>query len=242
MSKRRQHFVPKFYLRRWETAPQRVNLFHLASSKAIREASLRDQCYAHRFYGGDESLEDELAAFEGAAAPALRRVIDDGNPPKRGSEDHAVLLAFVALQTLRTSSARENIKDSYRKMDEQIFGDQEPAPSAAVQKFSPVSEGEALALLFKILPKYVQALADLHLHVASSTSKNQLITSDNPVFRYNSYCRGIRYWGSLGGISRGLQVFLPLSPRILLLLYDRWVYRPTRRGLSAQASFRERKS
>ena len=38
-------------------------------------------------------------------------------------------------------------------------------------------------------------------------------------------CEGISCNGTTGGISRGLQVFLPLSPKVLVMLYDGIIYK-----------------
>jgi hypothetical protein len=224
MSKRRQHYVPKLYLRGFQSEPRRINLYHLASRDAVKDASLRDQCYIHKFYGPSPEIEDSLASLEDVAAPVIRAICESGKPPAPGTEQHSVLLSFVGLQILRTPVARQNIKDSWVKMDAQIFGDSEPSPESGLARFSPVPDNEALALQMKIVPQYVEALADLHVHVARTGIREGLITSDNPVFKYNTYCRGIRYLGVTGAHSRGLQIFLPLSPRILLLLYDAAVY------------------
>jgi hypothetical protein len=237
MSKRRQHYVPRFYLRGFQSSPRRIHLYHLASRSSVKNASLRDQCYIHRFYGPSDEIEDHLAELEGAAAPVIRNICDSGEPPILGTKQHAFLLAFVGLQALRTPVARHNIKDSMVKMDNHLFGDSDPLPGSGLSRFSPVLDHEALSLQFKVLPQFVEALADLHLHVLHTELRQRLITSDNPVFKYNSYCRGIRYWGNLGGYCRGLQIFLPLSPRILLLLYDGAVYKvENRRGSSSRSS------
>jgi Protein of unknown function (DUF4238) len=225
MSKRRQHYVPILYLKAFQSAPRRINICHLTTLRSFRDVSLRKQCYLHRFYGSVE-LEDSIRELvEDPAAPVLRAICDSGVPPSLGSKGHAALLTFVGFQALRTPTTRKNIKDTCVKFDDQVFGDTEPDPDSGLSRFSPVSEAEALELQWKQVPFFVQALADLRLYVGSTSLKDRLITSDNPLIKYNSYCKGIRYWGSLGAKCRGLQIFLPLSPRVLLLLYDASVYK-----------------
>lgn len=224
MLKRRQHYVPKVYLKMFQSLPKRIHLCHLSTLKSIEDVSLRDQCYLHKFYGSVE-LEDSLGQIEDSAAPVMKAICDSGEPPLSESEGHAVLLAFVGLQALRTPTTRQNIKNTWIKMDDQIFGDSEPEPESGLSRFSPISEAEALELQLKQLPFFVEALADLRLYVGRTSFKDRLITSDNPLIKYNSYCRGIRYWGSLGAKCRGLQIFLPLSPKVILLLYDASVYK-----------------
>lgn len=88
MSKRRQHYVPKFYLRAFQSAPRRIHLYHLTSRSAVEHASLRDQCYIHKFYGPSEEIEDGLAELEGVAAPVVRSICESGEPPALKTEQH----------------------------------------------------------------------------------------------------------------------------------------------------------
>jgi Protein of unknown function (DUF4238) len=62
------------------------------------------------------------------------------------------------------------------------------------------------------------------LHVFVNETSAEFITSDNPVIAHNQYCEGIKYRGVLGWGCVGIQIFVPVSPRHLLLLYDAKVY------------------
>lgn len=68
------------------------------------------------------------------------------------------------------------------------------------------------------------AINDLSCHLFGPEAGN-FITSDHPVFGYNQYCEGIDYQGTTGALCRGLQIFVPLSPRSLLVLFDEKVYK-----------------
>lgn len=65
---------------------------------------------------------------------------------------------------------------------------------------------------------------DLRIHLLINNTKNHLITSDHPVVYYNKWRENIKDIGTIGLASKGLLIFLPLSPEILLLLYDPTVY------------------
>ena len=59
----------------------------------------------------------------------------------------------------------------------------------------------------------------------------RFITSDNPVFKYNQYCEGgPRGIGTLGFAMSGFQLFVPLSPDVLLMLFDGDIYKVGQRG------------
>lgn len=67
--------------------------------------------------------------------------------------------------------------------------------------------------------------ADLAIHLVVNTGCPAFITSDNPAVLYNQYCEPLKGRGTTGAIKKGLQVFVPLSPRHLILLYDSEVYK-----------------
>ena len=65
---------------------------------------------------------------------------------------------------------------------------------------------------------------DLRAHLFINTTLREFITSDDPVVLHNQYCQGITGEGVKGWNCRGLQAFWPISPRKLIVLYDRDVY------------------
>ena len=74
-----------------------------------------------------------------------------------------------------------------------------------------------------MLDDVVEAIKDLKFLVLNA-DVDVFITSDNPVFKYNQYCQGVQNFGTTGAGQTGLQIFLPLSPRHQLVLYDGKVY------------------
>lgn len=73
-------------------------------------------------------------------------------------------------------------------------------------------------------------LDDLKMCLLSANSPDAFMTSDNPVFKYNLYCESFTAGGTTGATSTGLLIFLPISPRFCLLLYDGSVYKVGRPG------------
>lgn len=67
-------------------------------------------------------------------------------------------------------------------------------------------------------------LSDLHPCVLLNYTDYPFVFSDSPVVFYNSYYRNIMNRGVLGLQTPGLQVFMPLDSRTLLMLMDPVVY------------------
>ncbi len=219
---RKHHFVPRFYLRAFQCAPRRIHLYNLNRSVAIKNASLRDQCYSRRFYGATDQVEDNLAIFEGHVAHVLQSIVAQATLPREGTGGYQLLLAFVALQLLRTTVAAARINDIVDKTTKQAYSDDPRLAEVDIEAVRIGYQDPALASLAN-LPYMLDAISDLRGHLVVS-KENNFITSDNPAFKYNQYCEGITHKGITGALRRGLQIFVPLAPNLHLILYDSTTY------------------
>ena len=109
MVKRKHHFVPRFYLRAFQSEPERIHLYNLKRSLPVENAGLRGQCYRSKFYGSGDDTENHLAKLESCIAPILQSIISRSTLPPLGSEDCLTLLSFVAMQILRTPTSAERV-------------------------------------------------------------------------------------------------------------------------------------
>ena len=226
---KRHHFVPRFYLAPFSSAPRRINVVNLDRGQLITGASLRDQCYAHRLYGADDTVENALAEFETVSAKVFRTLHERRIIPSGGTPDRDVLLRFIGLQLARTTAAQANAVEASRLVAEVAFDGSPPDG----YELSPV---DAMRLTLSIGPTMAATIRDLSVTLIVAGPETSFATSDNPVFRYNSYCEGITDAGVTGTQCRGLQIFLPVSPQLLLYLFDAAVYklaRSSRRLVSA---------
>jgi hypothetical protein len=73
--------------------------------------------------------------------------------------------------------------------------------------------------------KHWKLVVDLKpILIVEQTGSRRFITSDYPVVRYNSFYLSKNYSFSSGYLTRGLQLFLPISPRKCIMLYDSKAY------------------
>jgi hypothetical protein len=228
--KRKHHFVSRFYLKAFasDDGGRQLHVYNLKRGLPIQSASLKDQCYRHHFYGEHDDLEDAFAGVEGLVAPAIGRAIEQQRAPDNGSDDHKALIMFVALQNGRTAAAMLRVQFAANLLADAVHDGSPPADFLT-------TEEEALTLSLSTLPEMMAGLIDLRIHVIVAPDGHQFITSDHPVCRFNHYCHGIKGMGVLGGVSRGLQIYVPLSPKIGVLLFDSGVYKVGRRGTAASS-------
>jgi Protein of unknown function (DUF4238) len=220
---KRHHFVPRFYLEAFSSAPRRIDLLNLKRCHLIAGASLRDQCYAHRLYGADDSIESALAGLEGAAANVFRGLREHRIIPGGGTAERDTLILFIGLQLARTTAAQASAVVAARLMADVAF-DGSPPPG---YEMSPV---DAMRLTLSNGPVMAATIRDLAATLILACPGVSFATSDNPVFRYNTYCEGITDTGVTGTQCRGLQLFFPVSPQLLLYLFDAGVYKLQRSG------------
>jgi len=228
--KRRHHFVPKLYLRAFSTDKlgRQIHVYNLKRGEAFQGASLKDQCYRHRFYGRQDDLEDAFSEMEGLVAPAISRAIERQRGPDNGSDDHKALVMFVAVQNARTAAAMQRVQTMTNLLAEAAHDGEPPAEWLT-------SEEEALTLSLYSLPQMMVGLSDLRIHAIIAAEGDQFITSDHPVCRFNHYCHAVKGTGVLGGVCRGLQIYVPLSPKVGALLFDSGVYKVGKKGTAASS-------
>ena len=226
---RRNHYVPRFYLKNFATSGgRRIHLSNIPSGRNVLNASLRDQCYGSRFYGKDPNIEHGLADLEEATAAVIRDVLGTKRLPKRGSEDHCTLMAFTVTQHNRTQMSAATTDAMTDGMLKTAYRDDPRFKDFDFEKHNFQFENSVLLPLTVAAGIYPLTL-DLHLRLLVNHTATQFITSDNPVVLHNTHCQDVRTRGCIGWGCAGLEVFLPLSPEVSLYAYDAAVYKVANR-------------
>lgn len=247
MTKKNHHYVPQFYLRYFSCdknlveEPKRIHLFNLKREMVKEKVSIKDQCYKRNFYGNTDEVENQLSAFESAYSQVLSKIITTGKLPTFGHYEYQVLLNFVIVQHLRSKRHVDLQEEMWNLMLKSVFGEtldhmsleqwenlmgkgEKPITRDDLKKVRIGFNNPAVFALSSANDSSQYALFDLGLHLVLSEGESRFITSDNPVVLYNQYFQGAKDMSFTGLVSRGLQIFLPLSPYCLLILYDRDVY------------------
>ncbi|NID05892.1 DUF4238 domain-containing protein [Luteibacter jiangsuensis] len=227
------HFVPQFYLKKFGEGKS-IRLFNFERRRHIPGAPIKSQCARHKLHAFSPGLEQKLSVLEGAAANAIRSILDEGAAPVARSETWQDALGFLVLQKMRTARSMQSVDTLADFMLAHA-----PEPGAAVEgpdrEQLKAAMGHPLALLFQFLGEVLGHATDLGMHLLVNGTTEGFITCDDPVVFHNQYCEGIDHHGVLGWLNTGLQAFLPLSPNAVLVLYDQTVYKVagTRQGSTA---------
>jgi len=219
------HFVPQFYLRNFGEENS-IAMFNIARRQHIPTASIPGQCQRSYLYGRDPSVEAALAQMEGLASIAIRNLIVTETVPADDSVAFFSLVAFLAFQHGRTPQAGAVMNEIATKLSRAILKMPGMVPAelhADIPKLR-ASWGKAALQSLGIAASVSHVLLDLRPFLLINDTPQPFITSDSPVVFFNPWCRGWRGSGVTAFASSGLQIFLPLSPRHLLMLVDDDVY------------------
>ena len=219
-----QHFVPQFYLRNFSVSSTKkmVSLYHMPSSKYVPAAPIRSEACEDQYYKS-LSIESALGDIEKAAARVIGRVIDGGPLPKHCSEDHYALLWFTIVQTARTPiAAAQSAEVGTATLAKLVEEFPESAPLAneiAAHTSDPIQT--ALSTTAAGFPMTL----DLRCKLLTNATAVPFVTSDHPAVKYNRFLEDrLPNDGGTGLVCKGLEVFLPLSPRRMLVFFDSDVY------------------
>lgn len=225
--KKKQHFVPRFLLKHFATDKERkyVNIFNANNRFHRQECPLHDQAQEDYFYGSDGIVEDALSKLESSVASIIRSIIAESSLPKRGTAQSLDLFLFVILLAFRTKNATEKIDEILNKSFEEIKKLDSRFDGPEYENLR-IGFKNPAALSLGIVSEKAFFAYDLDLVLLVNKTKRKFVISDHPAVLYNQFLEERKHpGGHLGMFTKGLQLFLPISPDFMLAYYDKWAYK-----------------
>ena len=174
-----------------------------------------------------------LSKLEDEAARVIRTAIRDETLPAYPSTPQTNLTLFTLVQAARTRAAADEtnaMADVFAKL---ILKDV-PHLGEHLDKIEVCVTNAPLYGLGIAAESFIHA-ADLRYKLLCNRTAHPFITSDNPAVLYNQFLEPRKRTGSNVGLAvKGLQIFLPLGPRHVLMYFDADVYTVGGRRLSSQ--------
>lgn len=214
--KKNQHYIPQFCLRKFASDSNKViNLYNLDSKKFIKNASIKHQACKNYFYGKDIAIENALAYFEDGVSKIFNKILRDSKLPQKKSEDYLMLLFFISIQHNRTKFAHDDMMGIHHQIMS-ILGKN-------FNHLSTLSENNWIYEKMSIAVKCISYLKDLKMKLIVNKTTNEFIYSDNPIVFYNQFLE-MKGRPEIGCNSVGIEILLPISPFLYLILYDAQIY------------------
>lgn len=229
------HFVPRRYLKRFRSVSDRqVALYNLKSRRVIETAAIGDQCSRDNFYTKKPEFETTFTKLEGNHEGLFERIITEEFAPAADSADRHTLSAAVMFQEGRTVTTVERATHLASEFIKSVLRIQlENEGKTDLVEFLP---GVNISLPDAVMDAIARHLAmyplinDLDCTLFANRTTEDFITCDHPIALGNNSPPGALLGAASGFSSRGLMIAVPLSPRALMLLSDREVYKITRNG------------
>jgi hypothetical protein len=234
----RQHYVPQFYLRGWENKDASFWAYPVAGGPPFRTAAKNVACekgiYSHPASDNTDPLATEktMASIEGAYARAWPHICDRAlNPETRKN-----VARFVAFMSLRHPLTQTEISHMNTGMRSAVNGmaPQETVSfsfdageswvevtAADVVSAAPQEGDKIKSSFLRLLPALTQNVAEVLFERKWGivfSDRPAFVTSDNPV----ALTRGTATKRSFGFRTPGTQVFFPISPNRMLVIWDEW--------------------
>jgi hypothetical protein len=217
------HFVPKFYLRNFALG-KTIGVYDLVRGCHSSSRWKKGECHLPYLYGEDLSTEYQMRDLENVAAPIIKSIIKERIRPSLGTKQYSDFLQFIFTQWERTPAAKKYyialLENASKAAVCSGIASKEMAKEALDQTRVklPLSESN------RFMSNVSRLIEDLELAIVINNSREEFLTSDAPVVLFNQWCQNLLGSGSTGIISSGIQIFFPLSPRCLAMLYDSDVY------------------
>ena len=223
-----QHFVPKFYLKNFsfENNKNEIGIKIKNSGRFIRNGPIKSQASKDFFYGKDGVVENWLSNLEGKHNTVIKNIILTQLLPKFETPDYYELIKFICLTNFRNPVIINAFKEMWKLTSESIEDFHVQKNINLEEKYQELGHEDSIKIMISYFEKLTPILIDLEYKLLVNKTKFPFITSDLPLIRYNSYLEPTNWpQGKTGFGNIGIQIFIPISPELCLVFFDKDVYK-----------------
>lgn len=223
-----QHYVPRFYLKKFsiikgtgEKEKVLTSFFQFDKNLLKDNIPTKSICYEKYFYGEDGKIEQDFAGRETKWSVLIQSIVDMENNSLDSIQKKGIK-QFAVYQFSRTLAMYKYSKDTMNEMMlahllnnvKDIEGD--IVRKAVEEKTDMEIE---VADIIKHCEELIEVIDDLDISIVKFSTLEKLITSDMPVIVMNPFCND-----EAGFANMGVVILFPVSPEMLILIYDGKVY------------------
>jgi hypothetical protein len=228
-----QHYVPKHLLRGW-TNNEKLPVYNLGNQQEYPPTSLSNLCSEDYFYGGPE-MEQSMDGLERCHAEIINKIRSSMSFDVLDEMDILHFCVFVLLQRNRTKQQKQEVDDLIDNIAKEYLelqiesGELDPELSDGRNVLNTLDEFKITrenSLSYPMLHALtgVDLIIDLEVAVIVNRTDEKFVISDHPVVHDNPRFKDLFDRFLVGIQNRGLQIFVPLSSRIQIMLYDPAAY------------------
>jgi hypothetical protein len=229
-----QHYLPEFYFAFFSKDHLSIEM-HNINSNIVKTKGYKKLCSDSYFYASIPDFELNIHDLEIRFNDAIQKLISGG---RLEEQEYIYMLFFVSFQHARTKKeklrseyfwdkmSKAMLKESLFKHGFQNWRHGDPYISSqfiddcTIKSVGLGSSSTSHMFYMYLALESTILLIDLMPRILINNTTKDFIFSDNPIVLYNKYFYGKRKYLATGFGSPGLQIFCPLSPRVMLMLYD----------------------
>lgn len=228
-SHKNQHYVPMFYFRQFTAGMKSISVLLKKTGEVRKNAGISTQCSEKYFFGNAE-LEQIYSNIEGKIASLFSFIIANKTIPI-DADSKLLLMIAASFQFNRTLKQRFRLAEKTRlsvkaSLDAIVKGKREPRLTEEIAKFIEVETYDK-NIHMDLLGEFIlggSVLIDLDVVLLINDTARDFIFCDAPCVFFNQAFSHVKGWGNIGYLSKGLQIFYPISRRITLLIFDKNYY------------------
>ena len=224
-----QHFVPQHIQKAFASNDKgQVWCFDKKKEKAFQTSpsNILSETYFNDFnikYEGKEfivSSEEWCTKVEGTYQPALNKILDTEDLKSLSEHEFAGLLFLMPFQAFRTRTFRNMTETMRLDLVNQIKEKSPPGfdPATELDELRQLSEDQTkmfhLQMLREMVPEMVKVLLQKNIFLLKAPEGHNFILGDDPVVLHNDNKSNLL--GNLGWEVKGIQIYMPISPRLIL--------------------------
>ncbi|MFX0098530.1 MAG: DUF4238 domain-containing protein [Candidatus Hodarchaeota archaeon] len=214
----KQHIIPQFYQKYWSDSEGNVHFFD-RSTGHVGAILVKKSEYSDYFYDSHSSyqpFETALRINENQVAPIIKRIIEEERINNINLNEKFLIATFIYFMFKRTRYEREKVTYARKKFK----------LSSKDKDAIRILHTHDMFSFDKI--KQIISLFNLKWILLVNDTPSLFYTSDNPIIIQNHFAGKDDYLRSkfLYNIHYddftgcGIEVTIPLSPRLMLILYD----------------------
>lgn len=228
-----QHYVPKYLLRGW-TDNERVPVYNLENKQEYPPTSISNLCSEDYFYG-DPEVEQSMDGIEGLHADLINKIRTERTFNTLSDMEIRYFCVFVLLQRTRTKQTKreteeltDNLLKEYiqLKVESGEIDPELPSGENALDLLDDYRIAHEAPLSFPMLQALtgIDLIIDLEVAILENETDLEFVISDHPVVHDNPRFKDEFDKFLIGAQNRGLQIFIPFSDDVQVMLYDPAAY------------------
>lgn len=230
-----QHYVPQFYQRYFSIDKKNIGAYVISNDKNVPLAPIKNQSSGDYFYSDNMEIEHALGGMEKLAKNVIDKIIS--NPKGRlTKEEQYTLYSFTMMQEGRTLAhvnlIQEHTNTILRKVLKKHIellrnnGKEDEIEGITDETLDKLSFNLNKPGMFALgsQAQLINTCIDLEYKILINKTSIPFITSNNPAAIYDQFMERMGNQTYVLG-SRGLQIYLPLTPALGLMYYDPKCYK-----------------